>query len=87
MHAWIYGKLRGKLFAAQLQEVALELGVTGWLRFWLDGRVELVAEGNADTVTELLRWAGEGPDDADIAEVVVEDEPYVGEFDAFAVRR
>lgn len=86
-HAWIHGKFQGNLFVAQLQEVAMELGATGWARLWLDGRIELLVEGNADAVTELLRWAGAGPDDADVAEVAVEDEPYVGEFDAFAVRR
>jgi acylphosphatase len=43
-----------------LQNKALELGVTGWVRNRRDGRVEVTAEGYADDLEALLKWLHTG---------------------------
>lgn len=46
-----------------LQNKALELGLTGWVRNRRDGRVEVTAEGYEEDLQELLRWLHTGTQD------------------------
>jgi acylphosphatase len=54
MTAFVRGHVQGVGFRWWTRSQALELGLTGWARNTDDGRVEVVAEGPADTCTELL---------------------------------
>lgn len=47
----------------RLQNKALELGLTGWVRNRRDGRVEVTAEGYEEDLQELLRWLHTGAQD------------------------
>lgn len=82
----IYGIVQGVYFRANMRRVAKALGVTGWVRNVPDGSVEAVAEGRRDAVEELVKWSLRGPPAAVVEKVVVEFEPYKGEFKEFTVR-
>ena len=86
-HVYISGHVQGVFFRESTRRLAESLGLTGWVRNLPDGRVEAVFEGARDQVERALRWCQRGPAGAEVSEVVVEWEPYVGEFARFEVRR
>jgi acylphosphatase len=82
----VSGRVQGVWFRASTREVALELGVRGYVKNLPDGNVEFVAEGEDAQVEKLLEWARKGPPYARVDEVRVEDLEYRGEFKDFSVR-
>lgn len=86
VRVFVDGRVQGVFFRATTRAVAQQLGLTGWVRNLRDGRVEIVAEGPADAVERLLRWAKTGPDGAVVTDTDVREEAYRGEFDSFRVR-
>jgi acylphosphatase len=67
----VAGEVQGVNFRETCRVVAAENGVGGWVRNLLDGRVEAVFEGPADTVDRVVAWAQAGPAAAAVAEVAV----------------
>ncbi len=57
----IRGRVQGVWYRGGAQEVARELGLTGWVRNLADGSVELVAEGEVSALDALKGWCREGP--------------------------
>lgn len=57
----ISGRVQGVGFRWHAQEVALRLGLCGWVRNRADGSVQLVAEGERAALEELAVWAQQGP--------------------------
>jgi acylphosphatase len=83
--ALISGRVQGVWFRASTLEKALEYGVRGTVRNLVDGRVELVAEGEDAQVDRLLRWAENGPPMAVVDRVELEDLPREKEFTDFRI--
>ncbi|MDP9849502.1 acylphosphatase [Streptosporangium lutulentum] len=52
--AWVRGRVQGVGFRWWTRARALELGLTGWARNMVDGRVEIVAEGPEESCAALL---------------------------------
>ena len=48
------GQVQGIGFRYTVERMATKLGVAGWVKNLSDGRVELVAEANEDTLNDLL---------------------------------
>jgi acylphosphatase len=84
-HLYISGRVQGVFFRDHTRRKALSLGVNGFVRNLLDGRVEAVFEGEEDAVRKLIEWCHEGPPLAQVEKVEVEYEPYTGEFDGFEI--
>jgi acylphosphatase len=61
------------------REVALDVGLAGWVRNVGDGTVEAVLEGPAPAVDHVLTWMRSGPPQASVDEVEVHDEEPLGE--------
>lgn len=55
------GKVQGVFFRASTREQALKLGLRGYAKNLADGRVEVLAEGDAAAVHALERWLQVGP--------------------------
>lgn len=85
-HVYIEGHVHGVYFRDTTRRRALALGVTGWVRNLIDGRVEAVFEGEEDAVQRMVRFAREGPPRALVTHVDVEYSEYTGAFDTFSVR-
>ena len=81
----ITGQVQGVNFRAACRRMALQHGVTGWVRNLDDGRVEAVFEGPATAVQPLLDWARHGPRLAAVAGVTVQPEQPEG-LGAFVIR-
>jgi acylphosphatase len=86
-HLRIYGRVQGVFFRSTMREVALELGVNGWVRNMPDGSVEAVVEGEREKVEELIKWAHRGPPLAKVERVEVRWESYRGDWEGFSIMR
>jgi acylphosphatase len=70
----VSGRVQGVYFRDTCQRVALEHGVSGWVRNLPDGRVEAIFEGPAEGVHRLVDWARRGPSLAVVNDVTVQAE-------------
>jgi acylphosphatase len=66
----VSGKVQGVFFRASTREQALRLDLSGSARNLADGRVEVIAAGDAEAIEALERWPRQGPPSAKVIEVV-----------------
>ncbi|MDB5192338.1 MAG: hypothetical protein JWQ96_1901 [Segetibacter sp.] len=86
VHLLIKGKVQGVFYRATAQEVADELGVTGWVRNTEEGNVEAVVSGSQADIDRYINWCRQGPRRANVSDVVVtpyEETP----FKEFSIKR
>ena len=81
----VSGRVQGVGFRYFTQDTARREGVTGWVRNLPDGRVEALAEGDADAVMRLERALRIGPRGARVDRVYVDDEDPTGKYASFSV--
>ena len=74
-------------FRYYAQETAWRLDLYGWIRNLSSGDVELIAEGDRQSVETFARWCNEGPPLAEVDEVVVEEQPVDEPLKPFAILR
>lgn len=84
-HYLVSGRVQGVFFRAHTQALARRLGLTGWVRNLSDGRVELVACGEAERLAQLEAWLWQGPPQARVEGVVAADTA-AQDFPDFVVR-
>jgi acylphosphatase len=65
----VSGRVQGVWFRGSTQRRARELGLDGFARNLADGRVEVVASGDAAAVEELAAWLRQGPPLAEVEAV------------------
>jgi acylphosphatase len=82
----VKGLVQGVCFRQYTQQTAILNNVTGWVRNLPDGNVAGCFEGEEKDVRALIDWCRRGPEWARVEEVLVENEPYRGEFSGFNVR-
>ena len=81
----IEGRVQGVFFRHHTEEMALKLGITGWVKNRRDGRVEAVFEGDRDRVDQIIQWCHRGPSEARVTKVDLTWGNYTGEFEDFSV--
>ena len=82
----IRGRVQGVWYRGSAQEIARELGLTGWVRNLNDGSVELVAEGESSALEALIAWCREGPPLANVYDILEEEITPSGAPATFEVR-
>ena len=65
--------MQGVYYRASTVEQASRLALDGWVRNLPDGRVEAVAAGPIESLTELAAWLWQGPPAARVDSVQVEE--------------
>ncbi|MGH8806743.1 MAG: acylphosphatase [Noviherbaspirillum sp.] len=70
-HLRITGLVQGVGYRASFDAQASELRLSGWVRNRIDGSVEAVVRGNAESVGEIIAWARRGPAAARVHDVRV----------------
>jgi acylphosphatase len=65
--------VQGVFYRASTRQRAIELGVTGHARNLADGRVEVLACGEAAAVTALCDWLWIGPPASQVTSVEIEE--------------
>lgn len=69
----VVGRVQGVYYRAATAEQAARLRIDGWVKNLADGRVEVVAAGEASAVAELASWLWKGPPAARVSAVHVEE--------------
>ena len=82
-HLLISGHVQGVFFRQSTLIEAQGLGVKGWVRNLMDGRVEAVFEGEEHAVKMLVNYCRQGPPAAKVKYLDVSYEPFKGEFSNF----
>ena len=82
---FIKGRVQGVWFRDSTRQEARRLGVNGWARNIPDGRVEVLAEGPANKVRNLIDWCHQGPPLARVERVEESFEEWTGEFNSFNI--
>ena len=59
--AYVSGRVQGVGFRYFTKSKALELNLKGWVRNLPDGRVEVAAKGDPDTLERFMQSLGTGP--------------------------
>jgi acylphosphatase len=74
-HIRVMGRVQGVFFRVWTQGQARELGVSGWIRNCPDGSVEAHLGGEEAAVERMIERMRNGPANARVDEVSVEDAP------------
>jgi acylphosphatase len=82
----ISGRVQGVYFRRFTQSKAKDLGVKGSVKNLEDGRVEIIAQAEADILETFIQWCHKGPITSRVDEVeLVEMPTYESIFDRFDV--
>ena len=73
LHISIYGRVQAVGFRYWFKKQAEQKGLLGWVRNASDGSVEAFIQGKKEKVNELLALSWEGPDLADVEDVLPQD--------------
>jgi acylphosphatase len=87
LHAVVAGHVQGVGFRYFVQETALDLNLTGWVRNRWNGDVEVLAEGDRQALAKLSAALQRGPRSAYVIDVRENYKPATGEFSRFTVRQ
>ena len=66
---FVAGRVQGVFFRASTRALAQELGLRGYARNRADGRVEVLAVGDEDSLLQLEAWLWQGPQHAQVNSV------------------
>ncbi len=77
---------RVSVFVTRLQSTLSVWILDGWVRNVVDGRVEVLFEGDEAAVAELASWLEQGPEAADVTHLELQDHALQG-IAGFIVRR
>ncbi|AZZ93380.1 acylphosphatase [Hahella sp. KA22] len=72
IRAWVSGKVQGVWYRNSTRQVAERLHILGYAKNLPDGRVEVLAYGDAEAVSQLINWLHDGPEAAIVTEVQTE---------------
>ena len=82
---FVSGKVQGVGFRAFTKARADEVGVKGWVKNLLDGRVESVMQGSSDSIEKVLQSIRKGPRGSRVDGVEAKDEAVGEKFAEFKV--
>lgn len=85
VHIYIQGRVQGVFYRDWTRGQAQSMGLTGWVRNLEDSRVELVAEGEKETLNNLIEAIKKGPPLANVDHLDIIWEKAIGEFRGFEI--
>jgi acylphosphatase len=86
VHVFYSGNVQGVGFRYTVRDIAVKLGVAGWVKNLEDGRVEIIAEAEEKNLNEFLDKILKGALGRYVKNIDVTQEEPVGEFKDFEVR-
>jgi acylphosphatase len=86
LQAVICGRVQGVFFRAFVENRAVQLHLTGYVRNLSGNRVEVKAEGDKPELEQLIGYLKSGPPAAEVDDVTVQWADYRGEFTDFTIK-
>ena len=81
----VKGKVQRVQFRAATKAVADQLGVRGYVKNQPDGSVFIEAEGDTFALDAFIDFCKEGPEDAEVADIHIEELSVLNGFKNFVV--
>ena len=86
IRVFVDGQVQGVGFRYFAQRTALKLDVLGWVRNTFDGKVEVMAVGNQESLEQFISDLRRGPASSYVAGVKVDWREPSGAFSGFHIR-
>ena len=86
LHATVRGRVQGVFFRTSVEDKALQLGLTGYVRNRPGNVVEVIAEGERVNLEKLVEYLKIGPPAASVTDVNPTWGEFTGSFANFRVR-
>ena len=87
IHLTIQGRVQGVFYRASAKDKALSLGLTGWVKNTKEGNVEILVSGNDSDLEKFTDWCRQGPSQAAVTNVILEQLPKEQVFNGFSIVR
>jgi acylphosphatase len=84
-HIIVHGRVQGVGFRYFVQHMGNRLGLVGNVRNCPDSTVEIVVEGDAERIADLVKQVEKGPSMAWVRRVDVLDLPVQGTYGSFSI--
>ena len=85
LHISIYGRVQAVGFRNWMKKSAEKKGVFGWVRNASDGSVEAFIQGEDKALNDLLALCWEGPELAEVEDVLTQDSNVDESIDSFEI--
>ena len=85
LHITIFGRVQAVGFRDWMKEQAEKRGLFGWVRNASNGSVEAFIQGEDESLNDLLAFSWEGPDLADVEDVLTQDTKVDESFNSFDI--
>ena len=66
IHLIVKGKVQGVFYRASAKDMAIKLGLKGWVKNTKEGYVEIKIQGPEDVLEEFVKWCYQGPPSAQV---------------------
>lgn len=83
IHLLISGFVQGVGYREFVKRQARKLGLTGWVRNLSDNRVEVIAQGEQDSLKKLVKICEKGPFLSDVKNIAIDWQKPQQTFDSF----
>ncbi|MFA5061169.1 MAG: acylphosphatase [Candidatus Pacearchaeota archaeon] len=83
----IQGTVQGVFFRQFVKDNADKMGLRGFVRNLPEGNVEIIVEGEGETIERFLNIMKKGPEHAQIRNVIIEERKWSGDFNEFKILR
>ncbi|MCK9266363.1 acylphosphatase [bacterium] len=85
IHLFVTGAVQGVGFRYYTREKAIKSNIFGWVKNLSDGRVEIIAEGDANNIDDFLLSISKGKLGSYISNIEKQDESFTGHFNHFYI--
>jgi len=85
VHIVVSGKVQGVSFRSKVKNMADELNIYGYVKNVDDDKIEAIFEGDQNAIKNMLDFCKDGPEDAEVSAIVIDEENYNGEFNKFSI--
>ena len=83
----VKGTVQGVFFRQFVEDHADKLKLMGFVRNLTGGDLEIIIEGEPESIDRFIGFIRKGPEHAQIRDIKVEDKKWSGEFKEFKVLR